>query len=69
MQEFFGVVIHDGIVQIEPFQVVDRCSDDVTGHGWAELPAELAQLIFIAEGQHFFFLCRQEVRFNVCRLC
>ena len=46
LQHFFGVIIHDRVVEVESLEVEKGRSDDALWHGWLELDAEVHQLPF-----------------------
>jgi len=46
LQHFFWVIIHNGVVEVEPFEVEKGRTDDALRHGRLELDAEVHQLAF-----------------------
>ena len=63
-QDFFGMIIHHGVVEVEPLEIVERCSLDIVGHGRLKLVTKLPQLHREVEDHiHLILLC-QEVTFT-----
>ena len=65
LQDFFGMVIHGGFVEVKPFVVHDGCSLSCLGHRRLELVTEFLQFPLKEFDQLKTFLLRQEIQFLI----
>ena len=61
LQNFFRVVVHDRVVEVEPFVEVEGRSDDALRHCRLELDAEVHQLSLEEHQQKVGVVVREEV--------
>jgi len=61
LQHFFGMIVHDGIVEIESLEVVKRRDNDASRHRRLKLESEVHQLAFKEREEHLGVFVRKEI--------
>ena len=55
------MIVHDRVVEVEPFVEVEGCSDDALRHGRLELDAEVHQLSLEEHQENVGVLVRKKI--------
>ena len=68
LQNFLGRIIHDWVVDIETFEIMQSCSYNWSDHRGMESSTKVSQLVLIANYQTFLFCHTQKVNLTLFQL-